>query len=891
MRRTVPVFVLLWCAGFAQARGLLIPEDRSVPPLAMVHHKATIKIDDQVAVTRVEQVFRNHTNRQLEATYVFPVPKGASVNRFTMWVGDKEVKGELVEADRAKQIYNSIVRQTQDPGLLEYVGTNLLKMSVFPILPNKDQKVTLTFTSVAAREGGMVEYVYPLKSDAKAVQTLEGLSVSAEITSQHGIENVYSPTHPITLARQNDKQVTVHFTSKQGMLDRDFQLFYQLGARDVGMTALTYRPVASEDGHFLMLISPQLKMAKENQAPRDLVLVLDTSGSMAGEKMLQAKKALKYFLDRLNPKDRFGLMNFATTVTRYRDKLAECTPEEIGRAKRWVDELEAAGATAISDALSSALEMRTSDEDRTFTIAFFTDGCPTVGERNPDRIIQQTLAKNTANTRIFTFGVGDDVNATLLDRLATETRAWATYVRPAEDIELKVSNLYTKIAHPVLTNLKLETTSDDVRLKEIYPPHLPDLFSGSQLIVLGRYSGKGATAIRLTGKVGKEQKEFAHDLTFPEQTPEEKQFVEHLWARRKVGYLLNEIRTKGQEKELVDEVVKLAKRHGIATPYTSYLIVPDGTPAPTPKAAPTGGLPDVRFGGQGGQTGQSGQTGFSGQFGQPGGFGGGSGKGPSGRGVPSGGRPTYAPPPTTSPPTGPGAPSGYYPQGQFGLFGQFGVQGGFAGQFGQVGGMPAPPKGTSGSSVTQSGTPGKQPPAKEEPPANAKVIDFVRAVRQAGFDGTDLALPQGAGKAEQEEALRKLLLYTQAREALLRSDKGAVQTGQLGVDLSIEVDKLRNQGGLGVATKKKIGTHDFALVGGVWIDAAFKEKTEAVVVKAQSDAWFRILERHAEVKEVFQLGNHVVWMTPSGKALVIDAGDGKEKLEDAEIDALFTAKK
>src|SRR5262245_22184462 len=363
MRRTVPVIALLlaW-TGMAQAHGLLIPEEKSLPPLAMLNHKVSIKVDDQVAVTRVEQTFRNHTSRQLEATYVFPVPKGASVNKFTMWVDGKEVKGELVEADKARNIYNSIVRRTQDPGLLEYIGANLLKMSVFPIPANGEQKVAVSYTSVADREGGLVEYTYPLKSDGKAVSTLEDFSITGTISSRHGIENVYSPTHPITLRRKSDQQVEISFQRKQAVLANDFQLFYQLGTRDVGLTALTHRPIAAEDGYFLMLISPQLKMTKDQQVPRDLVLVLDTSGSMAGVKMEQARKALKYCLDRLNPGDRFGLINFATQVSKYRDKLTDGSSEQVAQARKWVDELEATGGTNISEALAAALEMRTADE-------------------------------------------------------------------------------------------------------------------------------------------------------------------------------------------------------------------------------------------------------------------------------------------------------------------------------------------------------------------------------------------------------------------------------------------------------------------------------------------------------------------------------------------------
>src|SRR6516162_8674631 len=593
MRRFLPVLtVLLAAAGSARANGLLIPEDKQLPPLAMLNHQVKITLEDQVAITHVEQVFRNHTDRQLEATYIFPVPKGASVTKFTMWVGGKEVHGELLPADRARDVYTSIVRRTQDPGLLEYIGNNLLRMRVFPVPAKGDQKVAFTYQSVADKESGLVEYIYPLKTDGKATATLEKFGITASIKSQHGVQNVYSPTHSLSIKRVNDKEVNVEFERNQGLLDKDFQMFYSTGDKDVGLTALLHRPVASENGYVMLLLTPRIEMSLKYEVPRDMVMILDTSGSMRGVKMEQAKKALKYCLNNLGPKDRFALMNFATTVNKYKEGLLENSSDQLDQARKWVDRLEATGGTAINDALAAGLELRTKDEGRTFTIVFFTDGQPTVGETNIDKILKNTLAKNTASTRIFTFGVGDDVNATFLDKLADETRAVATYVRPAEDIEAKVSGLYAKISHPVLTNLKIAATNG-IEFNEVYPPQLPDLFHGGQVQVLGRFTGKGPSAIRLTGQVGMETKEFAYDLSFPQKTADDKSFVEQIWARRKVGYLLDQIRANGESKELKDEVITLAKKYGITTPYTSYLIVPDAVVPLLGRKK--GGMPNVGF--------------------------------------------------------------------------------------------------------------------------------------------------------------------------------------------------------------------------------------------------------------------------------------------------------
>ncbi len=812
MRHCTPALALLlavplaWC-GSARAHGLLIPEEKSLPPLAMLNHKVSIAIEDQVAVTKVEQTFRNHTDRNLEATYVFPVPKGASVNKFAMSVNGKEVKGELVEADRARQIYTSIVRRTQDPGLLEYIGTNLLQMKVFPIAPRSDQKVTLSYTSVSDRSADLVEYTYPLKTDGKATATLEAFSVEAVIKSQHAVQNVYSPTHAITIKRQNDHQVTVQFERNQALLDKDFQMFYQLGDKDVGVTALTHRPVAGEAGYFLALVTPKVEIKKEYQVPRDVVLVLDTSGSMRENgKLDQAKKALNYCLNSLDKNDRFALIHFATTVNRYRDGLLEASSDQVERAKKWVGSLEATGGTAIYDALESALALRSKDEGRTFLVVFFTDGMPTVGETNIDKILKNTFAKNTTNTRIFTFGVGDDVNASFLDQLAEGTRAVSTYVRPQEDIEAKVSALYSKISHPVLANLKLGATGD-VSLSEVYPAQLPDLFHGQQLVVLGRFTGHGASALKLTGTVGMETKEFAYDLSFPDKTGDDHGFVEEIWARRKVGYLLDQIRANGEKPELKNEVIALAKKYGITTPYTSWLIVPDGP------------VPVVRGG--------------------------------------------------SKPAPGFGAGSG--------------IGGGFGGGGPAAGLAPATPGG-----------------------APRPVSDFAKEVQKK--EG-DLATNRGrmaeqqldrlSAEAKGDKDVRRMLDEARqlkanldgTKKALTAGDQGYVQSGKSGVDLAIYSCNLRNQARLEQTALCNAYGRNCVEVGGVWIDEKFDAKTPTLVVKAQSDAYFRILELQPKMKDVYRLGNHLVWMAPSGTALIIDTSEGKVKMSDDEINKLFVAKK
>jgi Ca-activated chloride channel family protein len=833
MRRLLPVLTLLAVAGPAQARGLLIPTEKKVPPLAMLNHHVTVAIEDQVAVTKVEQTFRNHTDRQLEATYVFPVPKGASVRKFSMWVDGKEVPGELVEAAQARQIYTSIVQRTQDPGLLEYLGNNLLRLRVFPIPPKGDQKITVSFTSVAPSENGLVEYVYPLRTDGRAAQTLEKFSLRVDLKSQHALTNIYSPTHALTMTRPSDRRAVVTFEKEQALLDKDFQLYYTAGGKDVGLTALAHRPVSGAPGYFLLLVSPRAELSKSQQVPRDMVFVLDTSGSMRGKRMTQARGALHYCLNNLAENDRFALLNFATTVNKYADDLQPATKANLEQARKWVDGLEATGGTAINDALLSALALRSADTSRTFTIVFFTDGRPTIGETDIEKIRKNVAAKNSANTRIFTFGVGDDVNATFLDRLAEESRALSTYVRESEDIEHRVSGLYAKISNPVLANLKL-TVSPSVKLAEVYPPQLPDLFHGSQLVVLGRYTGEGHAAIKLTGNVGKEDKEFVYELNFPAKTDEDRGFVEDLWARRKVGYLLDQIRLSGESKEVKDEVIALAKRYGITTPYTSYLVVPDAA-VPVARAPQAEGKPDVRF--------------------------------------------HFAPPPApAAPPALLGPAPGWNNLNR-----------------------PAQPK-TVTSFLKEAGEKAATMPGFGGTGFGGG-MGFGGGLGgfRGNFEERRLAGEAKAGKGKSgkegdkakaaEEATKQMKALDSARVLILRRDLDGVQAGSLGVDLSVQTARLRGQSRLAPSAVRQVQGRTVLEVGGVWIDEGFTPKLKLVSVKAQSKAYFRILERHPNVRQVFQLGNYVVWVTPSNTALVIDANDGAQEMSDADIDRLFVAPK
>jgi Ca-activated chloride channel family protein len=566
--------VLVAVLALAQATfaaGMLIPKDRDVPPLAIKSHRVSVTISDQVAVTKVEQVFENSTSRDLEATYIFPVPKGASISDFALYIGGKRVPGELLPREKAREIYTDIVRRMRDPALLEYMDSQLFQVKVYPVPANGRQKLELQFTQLLPREGELSCYEYPLKTTGEAARTLEDFSVAVDLTAKETLTNIYSPTHNVGVTRKDDHHAVIGFEQDRALLDRDFVLYYAVSAKDLGLNLITYRPDPQKPGYFMMLISPREEMSEEKVLPRDMTFVFDTSGSMQGEKIQQARAALRYCVQGLKPEDRFNIIAFSTTTDPFQDGLVEASDKNVKAALSYIDKLEARGGTDINSALTQALAVKGSEE-RPATILFMTDGRPTVGVTEPEEILKNVRGANKAETRIFVFGVGDDVNTHLLDRVSGENKGLSDYVRPNEDIEVKVSSLFNKIRKPVLADVKLAV--DKVTIRDCYPTELGDLFAGTELTLLGRYDKPGDALIRLTGTARAEKKSFDYEGTFAEKDVEH-QFVAHLWATRKIGYLLDQVRLHGESKELRDEVVALSTEFGIPTPYTSYLALPD----------------------------------------------------------------------------------------------------------------------------------------------------------------------------------------------------------------------------------------------------------------------------------------------------------------------------
>ena len=626
-RSCLAVLMSLACSAAAYADGFVIIQHpphyhwpHPTPPPALVpagvkFHNVTVDITDTVAVTKIKQAFYNPNAQEVEGKYIFPFADDVAVQRFAMMVNGKELKGEVLDKDQARKVYEEIVAKRKDPALLEYIGTRMFQARVYPIPASGQVEISLEYTQTVPVSGGLASYRYPLNTEKFSSTPLESASVTVNLKGQLPLGSVFCPSHSAKVTRSGDTAATVSWEERNVKPDKDFIVGYASALKEVGVSVLTYRE-SGDEGYFMARIVPPSKDDDSvKPMPKDIVFVMDTSGSMNGTKIEQARKALLYCLNALKPEDRFNIVTFSTEVTPWKPAILAASTDVRDSAKRFVQKIEAAGGTNIDAALRQALAgVPAADSARARMIVFVTDGMPTVGEQQVPKILANVKDANGGKIRLFVFGVGDDVNTQLLDSLAEDNGGNRDYVSEKEDLEVKLSDFYKTIADPVMTELKLDMAGAEV--SQTYPGSLPDLFAGRELVVFGRYKGNGSQAITLTGKRAGQDRKHTWEHSFP-QSAWAHEYLPRLWAQRKVGYLLDQMRRTGENKELKDEVIRLARKYGIVTPYTSMLVQED-----TANNFGLSAAPAIRyqrgagFGGFG-RGGGGGNVGFSSRAGRP----------------------------------------------------------------------------------------------------------------------------------------------------------------------------------------------------------------------------------------------------------------------------------
>lgn len=572
--RLIPLFALSLIVFVRQAQAQIIIIDRRPEiPIARSYEIREVAVDgtirDQVAEIQVTHTIHNPGSFTLEAEYFFPLPEEGAIQNLTLMVDGKELPGRIIGKDEARKIYEEIVRRKKDPALMEYIGSGLFRTRVFPIPAGADRKVSVRYTQLCRLDRHVVNFTYLMDTQKLCARPIGKFKMNLRITSQSPIKTVYSPTHEPKIERQSDHEASVRLEQEKVSPTGDFHLLYTVGDSPIGVTVLSYKPENSSDGYFLLLASPQIRKVETKPQPKTVIFVLDRSGSMAGAKLEQARGALRFVLDNLKEGDLFNIVVYDDRVESFKPDLQNYCEVTRQEAMQYIDGIESGGSTDINQALDQTLKM-IKDSSRPGYVLFLTDGLPTSGEMGEMAIAKHCREANKSGARLFAFGVGYDVNTRLLDRLSGGNGGVSEYVRPTENIESHVSTFYSRLTSPVLSAIQVNFPG--IPPSQLYPANIPDLFEGGQLVLVGRYHKPGEVKLHLAGKVS--GKPAGYDYTV--QLADVGQgfaynFVERVWAIRRIGYLIDQIDLNGENKELIDELTRLSTRYGILTPYTSFL--------------------------------------------------------------------------------------------------------------------------------------------------------------------------------------------------------------------------------------------------------------------------------------------------------------------------------
>ena len=584
----------------ALASNIVVPQSRSFAVdrarrIEITAVKVGVVILEQAATTTMDVSLRNPTNGRLEAELLVPVPEGAVVRSFSFDGPGKEPTAELLPKKKAIDTYKSIVARIKDPGLLEFAGFNLIRSSVFPIAPRGTQKIRLTYEHLLAGDGDRIDYVLPR---TESVDYKVPWELSVRIKSKKPVSTVYSPSHKIEFSYVSENVVTVKIAKDAMTEPGPFQLSY-LQESNGGVTAslFAYPDPKVGGGYFLLLAGLPAKPAEadrrgEPAVKREVTVAIDRSGSMAGEKLEQAKAAALQVVEGLLDGETFNIIDYSDSISSFAAAPVVKDTTNVQEARHYIRRLASGGGTNIHDTLVEALRQKPT-KGMLPIVLFLTDGLPTVGVRDEVAIRTAAVKANVHKRRIFTFGVGYDVNAPLLTHLARSSLAVSTFVLPNEDVEAKVSQVYRRLfgpvlAEPTLTLVDEKGEVDTRRVSDLLPGKLPDLFEGDKVVLLGKYRGDAPLHCRLRGNFRGRPKSFKFAFRLDKATTRNS-FVPRLWASRKIALLIEEIRQAGASlgaapsvanvrastdprmKELVDEIVRLSIEFGILTEYTAFL--------------------------------------------------------------------------------------------------------------------------------------------------------------------------------------------------------------------------------------------------------------------------------------------------------------------------------
>ncbi|MEZ6036348.1 MAG: VIT and VWA domain-containing protein [Planctomycetota bacterium] len=569
------------------SRSVLAPTGAT--PVRVAAATAKVTIHDRAATTTLEFEVHNPAGTQQEAVLLLPVPDGAAVSQFAFEGVAAEPTAQILPRDEARKLYDQITARLKDPALLEFAGYSCLRSSVFPVPAGGRQKIRLTYDHVLEVDGDRVDYVLP-RSEMLSLDAPWAITVELDARAPIGL--CYSPSHELEATKRAPDKLSVRVSEQARRNPGAFRLCYTTVSTTGAPTAALYAyPDPTIGGGYFLLMASAPKITRNEVLRREVTLVLDRSGSMAGRKLEQAKAAALQILEGLGDGEGIQIIDYGNDVGRAFDKPLAKDAQSMQRARDFVAAIRPHGGTNLHDALLESLRAEAMPGTLPLVL-FLTDGLPTVGPTSERDLFALIEKGNPHKRRVFCFGVGNDVNVPLLDRIADATRAVTTYVLPEEDVEVKVARTFARLDHPVLASPALMAVDEhhqrDPRIAEVLPRALPDLFAGDQLVVLGQYRGEQDLRFRLEGQTPDGHKQFEFRLPVKTATTRHG-FVPRLWASRQIGFLVDELRQRGGDlgapfgqprvdpfadprlRELRDEILRLSTRFGVLGEYTAFL--------------------------------------------------------------------------------------------------------------------------------------------------------------------------------------------------------------------------------------------------------------------------------------------------------------------------------
>ncbi|MBI2684822.1 MAG: VWA domain-containing protein [Acidobacteria bacterium] len=547
-------------------------------PCPLEHTAVTAEVQGPVARVKVRQVFRNPTSGPIEAIYTFPLAASGAVDDMTLRIGDRVVTGRIKRREEARAIYDAARRQGKLAGLLDQERPNVFVQSVANIPPNAKVEVEIQYVETLRFEAGRYEFAFPMVAGPRyspkhnpdafrnPVYAQQGtraghdISLSLKLDAGLPVDSIDSTTHEVIVENRTASGAFIKLRNQNEIPNKDFILRWDVTGRKINDALLTHRGRDGQ-GYFTFVLAPPDQPAREDITPKELVFVIDTSGSMHGFPLEKAKEAMMAAIDGLNPRDRFNLITFSGDTYVLFPQPVAANPENIAEAKRFLAGRRSGGGTEMMKAIRASLAPSGSKE-HVRVVCFMTDGY--VG--NDDEIVAEI--RKHPEARVFGFGIGSSVNRHLLDQMSLQGRGEVEYVGLQDDGSAAAKRFHARVQTPLLTDIQL--AFNGLSVDEVYPKRVPDLFSAKPVVVTGRYHNPGRGTVKITGRMGGHP--FEREVQVEFNATIQRDGIRSLWARTKVGELVIEGSVQNR-----DAITDLGLKYALMTPFTSFVAVEEQT--------------------------------------------------------------------------------------------------------------------------------------------------------------------------------------------------------------------------------------------------------------------------------------------------------------------------